>query len=53
MDKHHHNPFASKPAILLLVLGVFFVVNAIIAEFIGVKVFALEDSLGLKPFNWN
>lgn len=53
MEEHHHNPFASKPARLLLILGVFFVVNALIAEFIGVKIFALEESFGWKPFNWN
>ncbi len=53
MDEHHYNPFANKPAMLLLILGVFFVSNALIAEFIGVKIFALEESLGLKPFNWN
>ena len=53
METHHHNPFASKPARLLLILGVFFVANALIAEFIGVKIFALEDSFGWKPFNWN
>lgn len=53
-DHHsHHNPFANKPAVLLLVLGVFFVVNALIAELIGVKIFAMEDSFGWKPFNWN
>jgi len=55
MDQQHHahNPFTNRPARLLLILGVFFVINAIIAEFIGVKIFALEGSLGLKPFNWN
>ncbi|MBP9221843.1 MAG: queuosine precursor transporter [Chitinophagales bacterium] len=53
MEDHHHNPFANKPAMLLLILGVFFVTNALIAEFIGVKIFALEDSFGWKPFNWN
>lgn len=53
MDTHHHNPFTNKPAQLLLILGVFFVTNALIAEFIGVKIFALEESFGLKPFNWN
>ncbi len=42
-----------KPAILFLTLGVFFVVNALIAEFIGVKIFALEPTLGLPNFNWN
>lgn len=27
--------------------------NALVAEFIGVKIFALEDTLGMEPFNWN
>ncbi len=53
MENLHHNPFESKSAILLLILGVLFVSNALIAELIGVKIFALEDSLGWKPFNWN
>lgn len=43
----------NKPALLLLILGTFFVSNAIIAEFIGVKIFALEDTFGWKTFNWN
>ena len=30
-----------------------FVANAILAELIGVKIFALEDTLGVQPFNWN
>ncbi len=38
---------------LFLVLAVFFVGNALLAEFIGVKIFALEDTLGLSPFEWN
>ena len=38
---------------LFLVLAVFFVANALLAEFIGVKIFALEDTLGLNPFEWN
>ncbi len=38
---------------LFVVLAAFFVVNAVLAEFIGVKIFALEDTLGLKPFEWN
>lgn len=38
---------------LFLVLAVFFVANALLAEFIGVKIFALEDTLGLDPFEWN
>jgi queuosine precursor transporter len=51
--EQHHNPFASKAARLLLILGVFFVTNALLAELIGVKIFALEDSFGWKPFNWD
>ena len=27
--------------------------NALVAEFIGVKIFAFEDTLGLEPFNFN
>ena len=38
---------------LFTVLATFFVVNAVLAEFIGVKIFALEDTLGLSPFEWN
>ncbi|MBP6597140.1 MAG: queuosine precursor transporter [Arenimonas sp.] len=38
---------------MFLVLAVFFVSNALLAEFIGVKIFALEDTLGLAPFEWN
>ena len=38
---------------LFVVLAGFFIANAIIAEFIGVKIFALEDTLGLQPFEWH
>jgi uncharacterized integral membrane protein (TIGR00697 family) len=38
---------------LFVILAAFFVANAILAEFIGVKIFALEDTLGLDPFAWN
>jgi uncharacterized integral membrane protein (TIGR00697 family) len=38
---------------LFVVLAAFFVVNAVLAEFIGVKIFALEDTLGVSPFEWN
>jgi uncharacterized integral membrane protein (TIGR00697 family) len=40
----------SKRTILFLVLGSFFIANAIIAEFVGVKIFSVEDTLGIKPF---
>lgn len=38
---------------LFYILGAFFLANAILAEFIGVKIFALEKTLGLNPFNIN
>ena len=34
---------------LFLVLGTFFLTNAIVAEFIGAKIFSLEDTLGFNP----
>ncbi|MCB0639858.1 MAG: queuosine precursor transporter [Lewinella sp.] len=42
-----------KPTLLFIVLGGFFVANALVAEFIGVKIFALEDTFGWEPFNFN
>ncbi len=38
---------------LFIALAAFFCVNAVLAEFIGVKIFALEDTLGISPFEWN
>lgn len=42
-----------RPARLFIGLTGLFVTNALIAEFVGVKIFALEATLGLEPFNWN
>jgi queuosine precursor transporter len=39
--------------LLFLVLCSFFVTNVILAEFIGVKVFALGPALGIAPINWS
>lgn len=33
-----------------MVLGGFFIINAIVAEFIGVKIFSLEATMGWPPF---
>jgi uncharacterized integral membrane protein (TIGR00697 family) len=44
---------ASRTTRLFIVLAAFFVANAIIAEFVGVKIFALEGTLGLPTFGWN
>jgi uncharacterized PurR-regulated membrane protein YhhQ (DUF165 family) len=38
---------------LFLVLGGFFIANAVTAEFIGVKIFSLERSLGFQPLHLN
>jgi uncharacterized integral membrane protein (TIGR00697 family) len=43
----------ARPTRLFLALTAFFVGNAIVAEFVGVKIFALEATLGLPPFGWN
>ncbi|MCH8904177.1 MAG: queuosine precursor transporter [Bacteroidetes bacterium] len=45
------NFFTNKKTLLFLILGSFFVTNALIAEFIGVKLFSLEESLGITPFD--
>lgn len=42
-----------KKSRLFIILGFFFVTNALIAEFIGVKIFSLEETLGFQPVNWN
>lgn len=42
----------NKAVLLFIVLSGFFVANALVAEFIGVKIFALEPTLGLSPFHW-
>ena len=42
----------SRATRLFIVLAAFFAANAIIAEFVGVKIFALEPTLGLPSFGW-
>jgi uncharacterized integral membrane protein (TIGR00697 family) len=44
------NPSEKKQR-LFLMLGCFFIANAIIAEFIGVKIFSAEKTFGLDPAN--
>lgn len=41
--------FKDKSTTLLIVLGGFFITNALVAEFIGIKIFSLEQTLGLEP----
>jgi uncharacterized integral membrane protein (TIGR00697 family) len=45
--------FKSKESRLLLILGTFFVANAILSEFIGVKIFSVEGTLGIRHFDIN
>jgi uncharacterized integral membrane protein (TIGR00697 family) len=38
---------------LFIFLAGFFLTNALIGEFVGVKIFALEPTLGAAPFHWS
>lgn len=38
---------------LFVVLAGFFLTNALLAEFIGVKIFSLEATLGIAPIEWS
>ena len=38
---------------LFIFLAGFFLTNALIGEFVGVKIFALEPSVGADPFHWS
>jgi len=40
-----------KPTRLFIILGGFFIANALIAEIIGVKIFSLEKTLGIPPLD--
>ncbi|MGN6416029.1 MAG: queuosine precursor transporter [Pseudobacter sp.] len=48
-----HNIIRDKSTRLFLFLGAFFIANAIIAEVIGVKLFSLEDTLGIDKVNFS
>ena len=47
------NVLSQKATRLFIILGGFFVTNALVAEFVGVKIFALEDTFGWEAMNWN
>ncbi len=44
-----HNILKSKPTRLFIILSGFLIANAMVAEFMGVKIFSLEETLGMKP----
>ncbi|MCS4232185.1 hypothetical protein EDF77_1694 [Stenotrophomonas maltophilia] len=46
-------PLQDRAVLLFIGLAAFFCANAVLAELIGVKIFALEDTLGIAPLNWN
>ena len=46
-----HNIVKDKSTRLFLILGGFFIANALIAEIIGVKIFSLEKTLGFQQLN--
>lgn len=48
-----HNIIRDRPTRLFIILGGFFVANAIIAEVIGVKIFSLEDTLNVPKADFS
>jgi len=44
--------YSEKKNQLFLMLGFFFLTNAIVAEFVGAKIFSLEKTLGINPFQF-
>lgn len=43
----------NKETLLFLILSGVFITNALMAEFIGVKIFSLERTLGMLPVDWH
>jgi uncharacterized integral membrane protein (TIGR00697 family) len=48
-----HTIIKDKPTRLFILLGGFFIANALIAEVIGVKIFSFEDTIGVSRANMN
>ena len=48
-----HAFFSSKPNRLWMILSGFFITNALVAEFMGVKLFSLEKTFGFAEANWS
>jgi len=48
-----HNILKNRGTTLFIVLGGFFIANAMIAEIVGVKIFSLEDTIGVSRANIN
>lgn len=48
-----HNILKNRSTKLFIILAGFFIANALIAEVIGVKIFSMEDTLGIERANIN
>lgn len=48
-----HTIIKDKPTRLFIILSGFFIANALIAELMGVKLFSLENTLGIAPLHLN
>ena len=46
-----HTILKDKSTRLFIILGGFLIANAMVAEFMGVKIFSLEETIGFKPVN--
>jgi queuosine precursor transporter len=46
-----HTILKDKPSRLFIILAGFFISNALVAEFMGVKIFSLEETFGFTPVN--
>jgi uncharacterized integral membrane protein (TIGR00697 family) len=46
-----HSIIKNRPTRLFIILAGFFITNALLAEFIGVKIFSLEDTVGVQRAN--
>ena len=46
-----HSLLKNKSTRLFIILGGFFITNALLAEVIGVKIFSLEKTLGFSPLS--
>lgn len=53
MSDDSMNIFKRKENTLFVILGGFFIANALIAEFIGVKIFSMEETLGFSPLTYS
>jgi len=46
-----HTLLGTKPIKLFVILAGFFVANTLIAEFIGIKIFSLERTIGIQALS--